>query len=560
MYILGLNLLHDTSAALIKDGKVIGAVEEERFNGIKHTDSYPVNAINWLMNENDLNINDVTIVTSYEFSKFKNNINPFEENTIKKDQLTQSGKNDIVNKNNYLYTKIKNDLKNNKVDNYIEIQHHISHAAGGYYSSGFEEASVLVVDGRGEEHSTSLYHIKKGKFKLIQNYPINESLGQLYTYVTELCGLYSSRGQEGKTMGLAAYGKYNPELEDLFNQIITIDDERYYISRTRMYELEKYRSKNITQISKDLAFTLQKHYERVLEFLTKKLVTITGCRNLVLSGGVALNCNGNGNLLFKELVDDIYIQPAANDAGTALGAALYHYYNQLEHPYLNNLEQEDVYLGPSYSNDEIRKVLDSCKIKYYLSSDITKEAAKIIADGNIIGWFQGAMEFGPRALGNRSILSDPRKKSMKDKVNNNVKYREEWRPFAPSILEEHALNYFSKCLQSPHMTISFKAHSKKDNEIAAAVHIDKTARVQTVNNNNNPLYYHLINEFYHLTGVPVLLNTSFNGPEPIVLTPRCAIRTFFSTGLDYLIMGDFIISKESRTTNINDSAQTGGIK
>lgn len=545
MYILGLNLIHDTSAALIKDGKIIGAIEEERLNGQKHTDNFPIQSIEWLLQEAGIKISDVDhVVTSFEFEKFKNNKNPFEENTNMNDDASPEGLLEIQKDNETLYKKVKQSLRQHGIHKWTDINHHLSHAAGGYFLSGFKETNILVVDGRGENVSTSLYYAKGLNINLIEDYSINDSLGQLYTYVTKLCGLYTYRGQEGKTMGLSPYGKHHKELHDIFSEIITFNEKDYTINRTNMRKLEKYSRENgkIDEISQALAYHVQQLYEKALKFIVSNLTKMTGCKNLVLSGGVALNCKGNGSLLENRLVDNLYVQPAANDGGTSLGAALYYFHNVLQNK-IENKYQTDVYLGPSFSNEKILQMLDTYKIPYKKSENIALDTANLLADGNIIAWFQGSMEFGPRALGNRSILADPRDERMKDKINKNVKFREPWRPFAPSILMDYAVNYFEDVIESPHMTVSFRVKEEMRNSIPAAVHIDGTARIQTVSKSNNLRYYELLNHFYQITGVPVLLNTSFNGPEPMVCSPRDAIRTFFSSGLEFLILGDFIIKK-----------------
>lgn len=551
MYILGLNLLHDTSATLIKDGDIIGAVEEERFNGQKHSDQFPIKSINWLLNIAGITLKDIDhFVTSFDIELFKENSNPFEENVIEHHDQTPEGLFKIKRDNSILYQRIVREMEKNGITHWEGVNHHLSHAAGSYYLSQFDESNILVIDGRGENVSTSLYYAKNQNIELIDNYPISQSLGQLYTYVTKLCGLYSNRGQEGKTMGLAAYGKEDLEIKEIFSKIITFEDGKYNIDRSQVLKLNKYARETgeIDDKSSTLAYYLQDLYERTLRYIVENLTMKTGCRNLVLSGGVTLNCNGNGLLISEKLVDNIYIQPAANDGGTSLGCALY-FYKQITKGKEISLKS-DVYLGPKFANHDIEDILKLYKIQYRKSTDITQDTARLLASGNIIGWFQGAMEFGPRALGNRSILADPRDINMKNKVNDVIKFRESWRPFAPSILLEHTKFYFENSVESPHMTISFKVRENMIEKIPAAIHVDGTARIQTVSEFTNSKYYQLINEFYKLTGVPVLLNTSFNGQEPMVCSPRDAIRTFYSSGLDFLVMGDYIVEKAILNQNL----------
>lgn len=544
MYILGLNLIHDTSAALIKDGNIVGAIEEERLSRNKKTTDFPIKSINWLLKKANIEISDIDeIVTSFDTKQFINNSSPFEDNTIMHDDELEKNKEKIIIDNEYIRHKLLRDLEKHGITKYTEIPHHLAHAGGAYFLSGFSEANILIIDGRGESVSTSLMHGKNGEIEIIEQYPVEDSLGHLYTYVTFLCGLYSNIGQEGKTMGLAPYGKNNAKLKQYFDDVIQFNDMTYSVDRTVLRKLIKFAQplNNINTISKDLAFHVQKKYEEALTFIAKRLYAKTGCKNFVLSGGVALNCEGNRVLLDQDYVDNIYVQPAANDGGTSLGAALY-YYSTIN-KFLPK-KVEDVYLGPSYSNNFIEQQLKLFKLKYKKVDNIYKYAANLIASNKIIAWFQGKEEFGPRALGNRSILANPSNANIKDNINNLIKYRENWRPFAPAILYEDMAEYFDSAYFSPHMTISFLVKPEKKESLISAIHIDNTARVQTVDHQSNTKFYTLLKEFKKITGIPVLLNTSFNVKgEPIVCSPFDAIRTFYSTGIDALVIGDFVIEK-----------------
>jgi carbamoyltransferase len=548
LYILGINLSHDSSAALIKDGKVLNAIEEERFNRERHTDRFPDKSINWVLSQEGISIDRVDyIVTSFDFKKFENSKLPFEGNTISHDELNAEGQSRIKMDNNLFYWTIARNLEKRGINKWIGIDHHLSHAAGAYFLSGFDEANILVLDGRSENQSTTLFFGENGAIKKIMEYPVNDSLGHLYSYVTDLCGLYSNIGQEGKTMGLAPYGFSLPNLEEIFSKILKINDRddtpNFTIDRNTMRELKKYSRPlgEIDNISKSLAFHVQHIYEKALLILARNIYSITRCNNFALSGGVALNCEGNRLLAKQSFVDKIYVQPAANDAGTSIGAALYFYSTLAD---FRPKRQEDVYLGPEYTDKEIEELLDLYGLKYTKVDNPEFEAAKLLSNGEIIGWFQGKMEFGPRALGNRSILADPRCIETKTNINKFIKFRENWRPFAPSILYDKMHEYFEDVYESPHMTISNLVKKEKRSKIPAAIHIDGTARIQTVTKESNKKYYNLIENFYQLTGVPVVLNTSFNGPEPMVCSPKDAIRTFYSSGLNTVILGNYMLNKE----------------
>jgi carbamoyltransferase len=544
MYILGLNVSHNSSAALIKDGKIVAAIEEERLNRMKRTTTFAKYSVKWVLNQGNITLDDVDhVAVAYDFELLKNNKNPWEHNTIAHDDTTEEGFKRILDDNYRQYYKIKRELETYGFKKWINVHHHMAHAAGTYFLSGFNEANIIVLDGRGEDTSTSLMYGKDGTIEIIKQFPIKDSLGHIYTYVTHLCGLYSNIGQEGKTMGLAPYGKPDPAMETIFNKIITFNNGAYSVNRDQLRKLKKYEQPEgkINETSRNLAFYVQKTYEEALLFLAGTMYNLTKNPYFALSGGVALNCEANRLLLEQDFVKNIYVQPSAYDGGSAIGAALY-VYSTLKK--LLPAKAEDAYLGPSFSNEDIEKALRLYSLKYEKVTEPESAAAELLAKGDIIGWFQGKMEFGPRALGNRSIFADPRKEDMKDKVNNRVKYREDWRPFAPAVLLEKMDEYFGMTYESPHMTVSLLTNEDKRKDIQAAIHIDGTARLQTVSRQSNLKFHTLLNKFYEITGVPVLLNTSFNiKGEPIVCTPRDAIRTFYSSGLNALIMGDFLLQK-----------------
>jgi carbamoyltransferase len=375
-----------------------------------------------------------------------------------------------------------------------------------------------------------------------------------YAGITEMLG-FEPFSDEWKVMGLAAYGKPTFDLTNL----ICSNEETYRVDGRRFFGKNDYDRSGLEEIvgsrrpdtellgerHQNLARSAQVACEQAMLALLRRVVKLTGCRNLCLAGGVALNCKANGELLRSGLVDRIYVQPAAGDDGTCIGAAL-GVYAELGLPLPRN-PTGHTYLGHEFSNDEIEKVLKVYKLPYRRLENTAAVAAKLLAQNHLVGWFQGRMEFGPRALGNRSILSDPRRAENRDRVNEAVKFRESWRPFAPSVLEEKAHLYFQDFRSSPYMILSFWADKARASEIAAVVHVDGSSRVQSVDRMTNPRYYELLQEFEKLTGVPMVMNTSFNlKGDPIVCTPKDAIQTFYTSGLDDIVIGDFAVEKNPR--------------
>ncbi len=432
--------------------------------------------------------------------------------------------------------------------------HHFSHAVSACVLSGFKESAVLVCDGRGALNSTTIWEWKNGKLNLWRRYRAPNSVGFIYSRFTQYLG-FEPLSDEWKVMGLAPYGKPGVDL----SYFIKIDENGYEVNLKSLLgkdyndlsEIEKRLGprrnpeEEITERHKDIAYALQEVTERIMLFLARQAVKLTGIRNLCMAGGVALNCKANGLILRSGIVNDIFIQPAAGDDGSALGAA-FACYEKIDGK-LPSLKMEHPYFGSSFSDEEIEKLLNTYKLPYKKLQNPAREGARLLTEGKIIGWFQGKWEFGPRALGNRSILADPRDPLMKEKVNNAVKFREEWRPFAPSVLEEYAEEYFEGCKSSTFMILTFYVKAEKRAKIPAVTHVDGTARVHTVKKSVNPLYWRLIDEFRKLTGITVVLNTSFNlKGEPIVGTPFDAIRTFYTSGLDALIIGNFIIEKKQK--------------
>ncbi len=549
MKILGITapISENTAACVLIDGKLVAFAEEERFSRVKHAPRMvPKGAIEYCLKEAGLTIEDIDfIAVGYEsvFWSWAKDIitNIWEGNWGK--LIPENGAYleyfiRMIRLKRY-FLGLGATGKTWKKLRYIK--HHLAHAASAARFSGFSESIVISLDGVGENNAGLFGYFRDGKIFPLKTVPMNQSLGWLYGNTTEICG-FKKHSHEGKLMGLAAYGNVRPEM---LKGIAELRKDGYYLRKGWVKRLEKRfrkrgRNEKITEEYKDLAATVQNFLEEAAAGVAKSLHKKTKIRNVSLAGGVALNCDMNSKIIGLGLFDNIFIQPAANDAGTALGAAAEVYFQETGE-LCDKLSH--CYFGPDYSADEIESILKESKLKYRRVSGLS-EVAEMISGGKIVGWFTGRMEFGPRALGGRSILANPALSGIKDKINNFVKHRENWRPFAPSILKEFAGEYFEKYYPSPFMLLTFRTRPEKVGDIHAALHIDKTARVQEVSKENNPRYYELIQEFKKISGIPVLLNTSFNDRgEPICMSPKDAIQTFSSTGLDALVLEDFILEK-----------------
>lgn len=424
------------------------------------------------------------------------------------------------------------------------VNHHLAHAASSFFTSGFDKAAIISIDGSGGDKSGILAIGDNDSIKVIRSFGLRSSWGAFYEEITHKLGFKRHSG-EGKVMGLAAYGK--PDLTtfnfiDFSGELAEFDWEKMlkFVGSIRIRNVDE----QITQEHKDLAATLQAALEKAAVMMCKYLKERTGLGKLCLCGGVSLNCSMNGKIASSDIFEDIFIQPASHDSGSALGAAILCYIKETgRRP---DIHLTNAYLGPEYTDQEIEKAIKLHNIdKYIRCENIYKETAKLLAQGKIIGWMQGRMEIGPRALGARSILANPSFLWMRDKINNEIKHRESWRPFAPSVLSEYVTKYVENAkYYSPFMLIAFNAKKESLNDIISASHIDRTVRIQTVNKNECPHYWKLIESFRQETGIPALLNTSFNDKdEPIVCSPADAIKTFLSCGLDHLVVGNFIMSK-----------------
>ncbi|MCE7062161.1 carbamoyltransferase C-terminal domain-containing protein [Dyadobacter sp. CY343] len=570
MYILGINAaFHDTAAALVKDGKIIAAAEEERFTHIKHgkrpvpfsTWELPFHAIDYCLKTAGITMKEVDRI-AYSFDpEGVNESSVYEDDLLSDTEVLAAA--DVYNGWDTLFLNyirkapeqlrdgyphhLQKRLSNagNLNEKWAFVNHHVAHAASAFFPSPFEQAAVLTLDGRGEKATTGYFIGQGNSLVQLSSVDMPHSLGMLYEKITTYLGFLHS-SDEYKVMALASYGK--PVYLDDFRSVIHVgNDGQYTIDE---FEPEAWwgrgRKKDdpFEQLHHDIAHSLQKALEETVLKLVNWLHKQTNMDNLCMAGGVALNCVMNAVIRDYGPFKNVWIQPAAGDAGTALGAAQWldvSLNGSKESRY--TAEMNHVYWGPEYSDDDIEKFMIWAKMPYKRLTDVAKETAAILAQDKIIAWYQGRMEFGPRSLGSRSILASPIHPDMQARLNN-IKDREDFRPVAPVILEEDADEWFEDARVSPFMLFVFPVKDEKANQIPAVRHTDGTARVQTINQDQHPLYYDLIKEFKALTGVPVLVNTSFNTRgEPIVCTPRDAIECFWTSPFDALIINSFILEK-----------------
>ena len=569
MYNLGISCYyHDSAAAILKDGRVIAAVEEERFSRNKFDDGFPSMAIDWCLKEVGISPEQIDSVAFYDKPVLK-----FErllDNYIAVAPRGLYSFLDIIPKWLHKRLWIKDDIKKHLKGFNGEIifpEHHLSHAAHAFYTSQFEECAVLTIDGVGEWTTTSFGTIKDNSINLTHDIRWPHSLGLFYSAFTYFLGFKVNEG-EYKLMGLSSYGK--PKYYDLImKELIDVKDDgsihlnmKYFaFTYDKVMTNEKFselfgiparkRNEKIEQIHFDIGASAQKVLEDVMLKMVNYIHKTTKMKNLCLGGGVALNGVANYRMLKDGSFDKIHIPPSPGDAGSAVGCAQYLYYIHNKKTRIIEKDpakvvRENVYVGPQFTDEEIKHFLDSNGIKYeeFDRELLLQKTATLISEGKIVGWYQGKMEWGPRALGNRSILADPRDGEMKDILNEKIKHRESFRPFAPSVLEEYAADYFEMDIPSPYMLMVSKITQPE--KIPAVTHVDGTGRLQTVSKQSNPLYYDLINEFYKQTGVPVIINTSMNVMgEPIVNTPEQAYNMIKKTDMDCIVMGSFLVSKIS---------------
>jgi len=556
--VLGINFhAHDSSAALMVDGRVAFAAAEERFTRVKKDKSFPRFAIQAALDHAGVRFADLDAIA---FGWNRPGLGP--AHTIRQSLLGRLPRTHGWTRAQlyHLASELRHrggvaDLVERfgpvPGDRFAFVDHHDAHAWSAYALSGFDDALVLVVDGWGAWQSTTVYHAQGADMRRVRAIAYPNSLGVFYESFTDLLG-FERNNDEWKVMGLAAYGQPTHDLSEFLRVTPTgyVADGRRLSGRgygdlsylTARFGPRRDPETSISADDRNLAASVQQATEEAMFALVSEGVRLTGSRSLCLAGGVAMNSKANGKVLASGLVDRIFIQPAATDDGTAVGAAL------AAHRMLGRdvprYELEDVYLGPGFTEAQVEQAISAYKLPAVHVSDVASVTAGLLAAGHIVGWFQGRMEFGPRALGARSILADPRDPAMKDRVNECIKFREGWRPFAPSCLAERADEFFRPAHESPYMILTFDVRPEKRDVIPAVTHADNSARVQTVRRDVNPRYWELISAFARLTGVPVLMNTSFNlRGEPIVCTPRDAVRTFYSSGMDFLVLGDHVIAK-----------------
>lgn len=571
MNILGISTFgYNPAACLIRNGELIAFVEEERFTRIKSSHgAFPLHSIRYCLRAGAIDLDAVKyIAMGWDATKYRTFMPTFfEEGRTKygnKGAATLAWEKNClaVYDPDRVMRVIREQLAGANLGRAPEIRfvdHHLSHAASTFFPSGLREAAILTIDGSGEDRTTCIYRGDGADIREMECYQIPQSLGWFYSTMTQFCG-FKHNMDEGKLMGLAPYGKSDPTIRALMDRIAAIRGDRYEIDPTFTYYGEHEPGRGfarklveqlgpprgagepLTDFHRSVAWEAQDKLEQIGMHLARRAMQLTGSTNLCLSGGVALNCKMNGLINQKSGVRELFVQPISSDAGTALGAALW--LHRSETGTRPAFTQKHMYYGPGFDHDAVERVLRACKLKYSRSRDVAKDMADRLAAGKLAAWFQGRMEAGPRALGHRSILAHPGLADMKAKLNGEVKHREMWRPFCPSFLSEKRQAWLLDSDDAPYMIVAQQANPDRADQIPAVVHVDGSVRPQTVERDVEPLYHALISHFDALTGVPLLLNTSFNiMGEPVICNPEEAVRCFYSTGLDTMAIGDFLIDK-----------------
>ena len=612
MYILGVSAyFHDSAAVLIKDEYIVAAVQEERFTRIKQDESFPKESVKYCLQEAGISLNDIDYIAFYDkpLIKFERILETYltyapkgfktflismplwlKDKLFLKETLARELKDLYEELNPAASSKELKLFKKNVIPKLMFAEHHQSHAASAFYPSPFEEAAILTVDGVGEWTTTSIAYAKGNNIEILKEIHFPHSLGLLYSAFTYYTGFKVNSG-EYKVMGLAPYG--NPVYADIIREhLIDIKEDgsfrlnmRYFnyavgltMTNDKFHKLfggpPRAPETKLTQKEMDLAASIQVITEEIMMKLVKHVIEITNSKNLCLAGGVALNCVANGKILKEDIFENIWIQPAAGDAGGAIGAAFSLFYQELQNQRTVNYNELDkmqgAYLGPKYNNDEIRLYLDSINAVYEHLDDensLLDTVASYIANGKVVGWHYDRMEFGPRSLGHRSIIGDARSKKMQSTMNLKIKYRESFRPFAPSVLREDVNTWYDMDVDSPYMLLvasvkNDKCYTMSDeqnnlfgieklniprSEIPAVTHVDYSARIQTVHKETNLRYHRLISKFKDKTGCATIVNTSFNvRGEPIVCTPEDSYKCFMRTEMDVLVIDDFILHKDKQ--------------
>ncbi len=579
MYILGISCYyHDASAALLKDGEIVAAAEEERFTRKKHDTSFPLKAITFCLESQGITMKDVSYVAFYEkpFLKFERMLSQHIE------MFPQTLKTFLSALPSWINEKLRVPRTVRKKLHYkgqvLFIHHHLAHAASTFLVSPFEKAAVVTIDGVGEWTTTAYGIGEENNIHLMKEIKFPHSLGLLYSTITAYLG-FSVNNSEYKVMGLAPYGDMNKSTNAYYKklrQVIDIKEDGSYrldlsyfvyhykdcMPSKKMCRLLDgpitKRGSEMTQRHKDIAAALQLIYEEVLFKILNHVYDVTKCENLVFSGGCALNSVANGKILSNTPFKKIWMQPNASDGGTSIGAASYIYHTLLNRK--REYVQDNAFLGPKFSNHEIKAFLEKNRIKYSTldEHELLRTTAELLHKNKVVGWFQGRMEWGPRALGNRSILANPANQKAKELLNEKVKHREKFRPFAPVVCDDDAATYFECDTPIPEptdfMLMVYPVKKEWQAKIPAVVHVDGSGRLQVIKRHQNKLYYDLIKEFGRISGIPILINTSFNiRGEPIVCTPYDAYKCVMGTGIDCLVMGNFFIKREDNPQHMWDS-------
>ncbi|QQS39770.1 MAG: carbamoyltransferase [Acidobacteriota bacterium] len=565
MYILGLTTLGDSAASLIKDGVPVACAEEERFSRKKHHSGFPYRAIEYCLDYAGITLKDVEHVGHYwkPWILRHKAMQAVKAAFVSRDMFKARADRGVAQvSDSYLgmfkHAKRLREHFGPSDFKFHFLEHHQTHAASAFFVSPFESAAILTWDGTGEDTTTLFCRGEGNKIEVLKRIKLPHSLGQFYSAVTNYLGFDMFKGDEWKVMGLAAYGK--PRYYDFFSEkVLTTNGngdfhfnikvldhhlaKHYQFPDTIVEELGPGRQKGdeLTEHHWDIASSAQRVLEDTAIHLTKQIKEMTGEENLCMAGGVAFNSVMNGRIFHETPFRNFFVHPAAGDAGCSLGAALMVWHQKLGKP--RGFVMDHAYYGPEFTNDECRAALDGAGLKYEVLEDevLLPKLAKMISEGAIVGWFQGRMEWGPRALGSRSFLADPRRADMREILNHKVKLREWFRPLAPSMLEEHANEVFGVEHHDPFMITVIKVREDYKDKIPAVVHVDGTARPQMVSRKTNPRYWELINHFRELTGIPMLLNTSFNCQEPIVCTPQDAINTFNNANFDALVLENNLV-------------------
>jgi len=581
MYILGINsVYHESSACLLKDGKIVAVVEEERFNRVKHGKEARADNPHELPHHSIRHCLDVAGIEFADVGYVGYSTNPhyiasrtasLRDKGIMSHWTNWEDQERMLEKLAFVPDELR---KMGFAGELMWVGHHLAHAASAFYASPFQEAAILVIDGIGDDSDTAAYYHGTGnQIRSLQTISFPHSLGFLWEIISLFLGF--SLYDAAKIMGLASYG--NPTRHygvldklvrftadgkfELDNDLLRFEKIVYYppsadfMCLENLFEIQaRQPNDDLTEVHHDIAAALQEKTNDIVHHILMYLHEQTGCSNVCLAGGVALNCVTNRHAFEKSPFRNLYVQAGANDAGTAIGAAAH-----IWHDVLGRKAREPMlspYTGPEYSNDEIEMALKSSGLMYERLEHIEERVARLIAQEAVVGYFQGQMEFGPRALGSRSILADPRNANMREILNHKVKHREYFRPFAPSILHEEVHNWFEiakETTAADFMLMAYPAKPAIKDKIPAVLHVDGTGRIQTVKKNISPRYHRVISEFFRLTGRLVVLNTSFNDQEPIICTPYDAIQTFLKTHIDYLAIGDFLVNKAQNVSEHNIS-------